>query len=535
MRSGKQHLRWFFAYAALCAVVCIWFIQAELRASTHVEAYIYSHEYSPMLAMPGASPSAIVAAAQSLRESAALSILPFSDDPEGTWHVDVYPTEFLNAAANAEEARRIMHYSRTLEDAEAYHHSLLVLLAEYDRALTHTIAGLSVGRPTTLTSFSGTTSAPYIVEVLEKGRLHVEAMGAEESRRYTCLRGNLRACFSRAHWSSHTSLSSRTKETELRDGTPPTEILKMRDALRVYEQRNAGTSTELSTMSLDTSQCYPSYAPIFYDISVGTSTVSDTPAVHAVLLSDVFFYELKNIPVRFSQAYQSAGATYSYQPFNAYICQDAGIEMGRLLSVRYARASLSRSPLSLPENTSSSLLLSMLFRSQEAFLSEATPTEASYQRFIRDAERLVASTPTERLVSLVGAAQAEMLRTLILDARTHTANFELIVGYFDDLQGGTYVTGKLDPYRTSVFFMLRGGISPLLMLGNETGPFGKEVSLLSERADRELHPKGFMLRSYVRDLRDRYSLEELLTTHVRAHNAVFEPIVNEFIARRRLQ
>ena len=80
--------------------------------------------------------------------------------------------------------------------------------------------------------------------------------------------------------------------------------------------------------------------------------------------------------------------------------------------------------------------------------------------------------------------------------------------------------------------VLRGAISPLLLLGNDTGPFPRGTSLLSEVSNAELSPEGYVLRSYERDLHKKYDLANLLAIHREALATVQKPFLEKLVVAR---
>lgn len=513
----------------LCMAASIAALAALLRPdqSPGWSGYVAINKEAPMLALPGADLPQLRQALDELEKTSSVSVFPFSDDPGKTWHRNVHPIAFLRSAADAEDARRAMLRSGTKESITSYHEKLHSLLDAYDEALARTISGVGTGKPTTIASFKGTTSSAHVIEVLTKAKESLARMRAEEERRFDCASGEDPASCKQALWSSarpQTPPSPRSGPQTL-----PPEVEVIRTALRDYFER--GEVAQRQTVALAASHCYPSYAPVYYDTSVRASEASGVPAAEFTLLSDAFFYDLQKIPVVFSQEYLKSGATYSYQPFNVYICQDSGYEMGNLLSVRHAHAYLTAHPI-VAHSAASRAPLAAVLETQAAFLSETVPSQAAYLQFI-SALSSVLDKGDAYALSLFGTRQrTEDLRDLALEARTRSANLELIVGYFDNLQTSTYTTGAYDAYRTSVFYMLRSGVSPLLLLANETGPLGDSGSLFSSTAKTELAPTGYTLLSFSRDLSARHSLSALLSAHAAGHERVVAPKIEELLRLR---
>ncbi len=493
-----------------------------------LEGYIGIHEHNPMLAFPGTSLPDMQLAVDELSISAKAAVLPFRDDPSGILHTETYPVAFLMAIPNTERARRTMLSTRTEQSAETYHKTLLSLIEAYEEALSQAITLLSTGTPTVLSSFMGTSDSAHIAKILREGQNTLTQMKMEEMRRHSCATGGGTACSDRPYWDNVPMYA--TKST-LTPATPlPDDIVLKRDALRKYASHSGVSMEDVHTFELSDSSCYPSYAPIYYDVSTNRSTLSSATMAHITLLSDVFFYDLEKIRGAFSRALYQAGSPYSYQPFNAYICQDSGEEFGDLLAMRYARNELAAHPITAASNDTK--LLDELLAAQKEFLAENPTREVSYRHLMSEAERLL-RIKDAKLVELLGSQErVTALRELALSARTRSAGLELVVGYFDDMQAGSYMTARFDAYRTNVFALLRSGISPLLLVANETGPFKKSTSLLSNVSKEELAPTDYSLLSYNRDLRERYTLEKLLSFHLIAREQVIEPIVKDLTARR---
>lgn len=490
------------------------------------EGYIDIHEHNPMLAFPGTSLPDMKLAVDELAISVRAAVLPFRDDPSGILHIEAYPITFLKAMPPTEKARRAMLAARTQESAETYHKTLLSFIDTYDEALTQMITLLSTGTPTALSSFMGTSDSAHIVQILRGGRDTLAQMKMEEMRRHSCATGESGACSEPIRWDNNLTLPKVPAPV-----VPlPEDVVFKRDALRSYALRSGVSMEDVHTFELSDSSCYPSYAPIYYDVSTNRSALSSATMAHITLLSDVFFYDLKEIRGAFSRALYQAGSPYSYQPFNAYICQDSGEEFGDLLAIRYARNELAEHPITAANNDTK--LLDELLAAQKEFLAENPTREVSYRHLMSEAEHLLRIKDAKLLELLGSQERVTALRELALSARTRSAGLELVVGYFDDMQAGSYMTARFDAYRTNVFALLRSGISPLLLIANETGPFKKHTSLLSKASKEELAPTDYSLLSYNRDLRGRYTLEELLSFHSVARERVIAPIVQDLISHR---
>ncbi len=484
------------------------------------------------MALPRTSLPDMITATQELEKSARVAVLPFSDDSDGSWSHGVYPIAFLEASASAEEKRRALLTEPTSAHADAYHAALLALFDSYDAALAHDIAALDVGKKTTIQSFGGTTSSGYIMSVLERGRQGLIAMRKEENRRYSCAEGNVLECAHWRYWPPSGASSPSAQNTLPASTDLPSDVAYIKTAARAFTARLGVTLTDTTTVALSHSRCYPSFTPAYVDVGTHASILSGVTAEYFTILNDSFFYDLKKIPVRYSKAYYNTGATYSNQSFNAYICQDFGQDVGLLLSIQDARETLQQHPI-VPLMPSNSSTVHDMLAAQNELISEDVPREQSYRAFIQSAERLLTTTDQRTLPAMLGAEQLETLRNLVLASRTGSAHFERVVGYFDDLSLGTYVTGTYDPYRTSVFFMLRGGISSLFMIGNETGPFPPGTSLFESRSTVELAPTGYTLLSYKRDLQSAYALSTLLALDARAHTEVFAPLTARLLELRK--
>lgn len=502
------------------------------REKPGFETYIAMHGRKPILAMPGTNTEKARIALAELKISAAGAVAPFSDEVADISHTEIYPYEYLSKLLSLEDARRQMLAQPSEHSSALYHTALISTLDAYYAALTHAVEALSVGIPTRFSSFGGKTGAVYVASVLASGRERIELLRTEEDRRYDCATGNSSRCSEIPAWPNYAKDTLSTYESTSVPATLPPTVEAIRMQLRAHASKLGIPLSDVETVSLMQSSCYPSYRPIYYDISTHRSEVSPAIAGRFTLLNDAFFYETEHIPVNYSQALYKNGAVFSYQPFNLYICQDAGRELGDLLAIRYSRMLLSSSPIAL-ENRFALPALRTLIRAQDAFLEEEIPNQQTYYELVRAIEHALATINEERLLQIFGSREALVRMNEVAQvARTRSAQFELILGYLDDMQTTSYTTGVFDPVRTNVFFMLRAGLSPLLLLANETGPFLPNTSLFYEHATQELAPTGYSLHSYTRDLSERYSLNQLLDMHLEARNKFLQPLVDEFIARR---
>ena len=495
------------------------------------DAYARIHELSPMLAMPGMSVSEARQAVEAFKKTTAISVLPFSDDPSRVLHTRAYPMDFLSHIPNTEEARRNVLSDASASNAKIYHNALLSLFDAYDHDLANAIALLSVGMPLNLQSFKGFTSSTYVAEILRKGQEQLAVMREEEMRRFMCAEGRDASCAEKVLWTSVRAPAQKNIASPLQ-ARAPQPIADAQSALRRYAEKSNKGLRDTATVGLSSSSCYASYSPTYYDVSLHTSAFSSTTAVYVTLLSDTFFYDLSKISVSFSKALYATGIPYSYQPFNVYICQDSGREFGDLLSIYNAHALLQKNPIAQVSSAYAPLVHNVLV-AQNIFLTHEVLSQGTYDALIAQIDTLLANTTDADLIFFLGSKkEVHRLRDLSLQAKTRSAGFELMIGYFDDLQASTYTTAVFDSYRTNVFAMIRSGISPLLLLANETGPFGRDTTLFYGVAKHEVPPTGFTLLSYRRDLQNMYSLDELLSMHIQAHNKVMQPLIDTLTVRR---
>ncbi len=495
--------------------------------------YVEAHRLDPIFAFPGIDVEAMRQVVKEFTISARVAMPPYNN--QEAIRESLFPFQFLAAVADAEEARVKLFAEPSREHADVYHRSLMHLMENYKEDSSHARDILEHASTTTrIFFFIGETSPARIKTVLAEAEVHANALMEKEERRFDCLLGLAAQCES----IDSLILQFGDMSTGTRLDTLPTEKLT-----KVAEENFstlAALNSQLASstlVELSHSACYPS-APTYYAVTTKISRLSGLPSADITYLNDLYFYDLKRTSKQpYFDELQKAGAQYSYQPFNAYLCLDAGEDMGRLMTIIHTRISLAHTPLKARGGYIPPLIKEVL-EAQEQFLAGTTVRSDAYDRLIRNASLAVRTYGMTGVSSYFSDATAgEQLVDLVILSRTQSADFEKIVAYFDDLQVGTFLPYHFNPSPLYAFLMTRGGLSPLLALENRTGALPQALSLLETNVPHK-NPYAYMhisLRSYENDLhatRARGTLIQTLLDERRAHDKAFGLLISDLqIAR----
>ncbi len=489
--------------------------------------YAEVHRLDPIFSFPGVTISNLEQEVSAFKISARVAI-PSYPAGEKAESFEVFPFHFLDAIPKAEAARRAMLASPTESTVSAYHTALIVLIANYQKDLRQVSMGID--NATTSSSdryffFAGDTTPSYVQNVLSDADTKAAALTQKENRRFSCFSGQTVECESVQKIRQAFGSTEDTSEVD----SPVTLPGDVRRNLTILKNVNPDLDTN-AVVSLKRSACY-SDTPTYYALSTKKSRLSSLNAVKIYFLNDLYVYDLahtKNKP--FFDAIRLAGSQYSYQPFNAYLCPDAGEDMGKVSTMIYVRTELSSHPF-LFANDYLPPTFVKLKKTQTKFLQEKVLDSGTYDTFIEAASSVIrenSDADISRYNTDLNASQR--LVELVTLARSRSANFEERIGYFDDLQVGSFLLYHFNSLPVSALIITRGGISPLFAFENRTGIFSEPQSLLERKKQYE-NPYATMdisLRSYTANLRAEISendLTQILLQDIISQNIAFGNLI----------
>ncbi|MCX6819749.1 MAG: hypothetical protein NT019_00445 [Candidatus Adlerbacteria bacterium] len=492
-------------------------------------AYAEAHALDPLFAFPGFETADLKTQIAAFKISASVALPAF---PEGAYVRDhIYPFRFLDLLPQTEEARRQVLAEPTLEHATLYHTLLLSLIAAHKQDLEDAVALLAHDMSGShYELFSGQTTATHIRSVLTETLKTDTRAEEKEKARFACLSGTTRAC------ESLTKLQLQFGPHDGGQNLPPTEsvlnsVLENRDALTV-----AYPSIDTRPLiSLTQSSCFTN-SPAFFAVVGGVSRLSNLPTTQAVYLSDLYFEDVRTSTQPFYAALRKEGDSFTYQPFRAYLCPDAGIDFGTTVTIQRAYDTLRQNPFT--PTAPISPLFETLVSAQKNFTEAPFLTDTAYDAFIRAATETVRGTPKDILTERLGG-QTEVLRLieLVTEAETNSADFAGTIGYFDDLQIGGSIIYNLQSSPTIVYFISRGGLSQLYALNNKTISPTPEP-LTTQRAapaDQISKGEGVPYVSYMQthDTEPAFSdIRTLLTRDIPARARVLSPSLTQLQQKR---
>lgn len=482
-----------------------------------LEIYKGLHETDPIFAYPGTDTDALQVAIDALRVSAKVALPTFSEDEVGA----LYPFEFLSAIPKTEKARRALLKEKTFDSAELYHLELTALIDAYTYDITKARALLKKDH-TSYRFFSGETTPKHIDSILAEASSLAESKMEEESRRYKCLTGH--------------TLSCRTAIKAERTSPPQVESTGKQDIPLAIEQNKNSLSalypslTESEVVSLTHSACF-THSPAYFAVAREPSRLSGVPTMKLVYLNDLYLDDLSKATHPFYKALFEAGATFTYQPFNPYLCPDYGIDVQKVLTIVYVKKTVSDTPFIFKHGYLPPILRE-LKESQDRLQMESPISEELYTAFINDISK-VASVPPYTLKKYMDDSAYPRLLQLITLSKAHSAYLEQSIGYFDDLQIGSYVPAYLEAVSPHAFLVSRGGISQLFALQNRTTGISM-ASLQTSRTNSQSLYRGLSgnQRSYEDDLRASLSREDLrveLQNDQRAKVQAFLPFIQKLL------
>ena len=496
------------AFLFLCAVV-VWcflagaFVHKASLGARSFNTQIYSEiiRFDPTFAFPGIDIKKTEAGVAAFKISAEVATPPFKG--KNLSQDFLFPFDFLEAIPKTEAARRVLLENPTEETAFAYHRELLSLMYAYTEDLERArLLLLPSKNSDTYIYPDGTTSTNLIYDRLVEAEARTAAAIQKENDRFGCALEHQSLC------ESAISLRLHFGETKvgLEQPQPSEEIWS---TVKVLISANLLSSTS-TVVALGKSSCYEN-TPTYYAISTAHSRLSGISASSLQYLNDIYLYDLDKSDQPFFNKLKRAGAHYSYQPFNSYICPDAGVDVGESLTMAYLHESLLTHPFII-SNGVVPLALLRLQKAQEAYRKEAVLTSQTYTTFIAAASISIRALSREDLAQYLGGSKevSRLIETVTL-ARAKTANFEDTLGYFDNLQVGTFLPNEFAPLKPVGLFLSRGGVSQLFQFANKTAPTEGLSSLWLSRTliTNPYSHDHIALRSYADDVRAELSYDAL--------------------------
>lgn len=478
----------------------------------HVSGYVRHARHTPFFALPGTDTKKLRRAIEAFKSTASIAV------PESiSATAQPYPFAFLSSLSDAEDARRTLIGEPSATTTAAYHVALKQVFAAYEADATRISTYLreSPG-PTHFGFISGETTSTYIADIVTESLRTVRAFAAEEDARFACAQGVRSACItfpSRPQRALYNGKESGPAQLSV-------EQTLFRDVLRAYDKESY--PGESAVVSLSQSVCYKGEQPMFYDIASTTSRLSGEGMAWMRPLNNLYFHDVTVSDRPSLVELKEAGITYEYQPVNAYMCPDFGIEISEALTILYAHTLFTQRPITASHRDARSLL-----EAQRKFIGRSMPSQHDFERFVAEAERTLPNR------AVFGADDVRRLEELVLLAKTRTAQYERIIGYFDDLQMGSVIFKAPPEGHVGEFMVARGGLSSLLLFFNETGPLPTYTSLV-EKAVPTPTLEGD-LRSYRGDL--EYTIPSSSLLHLFKRNAslkqeTYGPRMNAFLQAR---
>lgn len=425
------------------------------------EGYAQRHIFDPIYAFPGVDISSLEYSLDAFVISAHAAVPQFPEDPEAK--ETIYPMRFLAEVSETERSRREFLTEPTQQTALIYHTKLLRLLAAHEADLKRADELLSKSTDSNTYRFlSGETTAAKVKNVLQAARTANKAAREKEERRFSCFEGKTRACEPIA--------LLRLQFGKIYPRTISAPVPKVaeynREALTVLYP--SATSSTLYT--LNTPSCVPENSA-FYALAIEPSRLSGIKTVQPLYLNTLYVESTASSTHPFYRLLKDSGTQLTYQPISAYLCPDYGKDVGTLLGMY----TLSKSPLlgELAHSSFQTSAMRELTRTANVFVSASVLKESDYHAVLSAASRVIRTENSN--------STAIRLSDFVTEARAHSSRLDLVVGYFDDLQVGSYIPYRLNPTPPSVFLITRGGLSQLYALNNET-VFPEAQSLMSKLA-----------------------------------------------------
>ncbi len=471
-------------------------------------AYAQMQQLDPLFAFPGSTPESLTHAVSEFKLSAAVAVPPYLEG-EATRDA-LYPFRFLDQLPRTETARRALLAEPTQEHASMYHAALHALISSYiDDLRNARNVLLQQNDPAEFDFLSGKTTSAHIEERLAHAQTDAQSLLAQEDRRWQCEQGTASQCESLIYARATFGTLHSAQELESQSESSSTEeAVENRKTLTVvYPSLDSSPLIELSS-----SACY-AYAPIYFAVATTSSRLSGIAAANVVLLSDIYLDDTTRTDHPFYHALASAGDTFTYQPFNVYLCPDAGEDIGDVLAISNLSASLRTKPFLFSGSLTPTA--QQFIQAQKHVLQENVYTQRTYNAFISASSMLVRIYGIDALAHYLGSSEeAARLTELVAQSRARSADLAEVLGYFDDLQVGSYIPYQYRKSSPQAFLIARSGLSQLFALNNRTVEpiFRSLVEVRATASDSNNALLNGTIRSYTHDVSKELSRNELQKT-----------------------
>ncbi len=511
----------------LCAMGIVAVLLQHTMSDPQRAAVEYANRQllDPLYAFPGTDMRAFRKALDAFELSAKAAVPMFPENKEAK--EAIYPFRFLRTLPEAEEARRVLIADPSPAHARTYHEKLYALLLAHEHDLHGADAVLSLDKnPNVYQYFSGQNTGDSVQTILTEAlRANATAL-KKEDRRFACFEGDARSCESllqlQFNFGELYQTSNRTYETEVvQKNTYPLSV--------IYP------SIETSPIFvIENSSCFND-TPAYFALTVQPSRLSEVPGAHVVYLNRLYVENTASSTHPFYKLLHASGVTLTFQPFNAYMCPDFGMDVGRILGMANLSKTLLSAP-STPTGFSTRTLRDLQTASEKFSMRPLLLQEHEYNAYLNAAIFTIRKTDPTSLIQSLGREEVIKLAERVTEARAKSSSLDLVLGYFDDLQIGSYIPYRLNPSPPSVFLITRGGLSQLYALDNET-VFPSGHSLLSKRiysidpfkdSEIPIRPLSTTLVHQAGFLNER----QLFAADIVARHKAFSDLITELKARR---
>lgn len=464
----------------------------------------------PIFGMEGTDPDKLSGSVKDLEASLGHIASLYDKNDEKTIGDNLYPVEFLKSVAETEKARQESIYAPSFQNTERYYKKIegiidmgisylghLEKIYRNDKKLSHV----------TFHFFGGYSTDQSYASAAVNAQNELENKKLELNNRLSCLN-----YFSTDCPSLKKALSNSGAAPEL-DGSAtgdiiPENIAANAEIFNLYVgngQSKNSSAPKFPVTVLGKSKCFPDENQAYYQPWLRTDQYGNE--FFAIgFIGDLYFYNTKYNSNLLIGGMAKEGLPYLYQPAaNLYMCQEAGSDLSRAITIDTVRSSLISNPVAngIDIKTAGAALAQL----ENKITGNNAVYEYDTASYVETLRSLLSSLGETRLSGIIGRQKVLYMEKIISIYRQKSPRFDEIIRdiIFTNAIVETFIKEKARVDIPTLF--LSRSYPSLLLLTYNKSAFDAPLQMTTPEP---LNLSAFDLISYNEKLKYRYNQNEIL-------------------------
>lgn len=345
---------------------------------------------------------------------------------------NLYPIAFLNNLYEAEQLRRKLVATPSIEIIEQYHQKLvdtidshLAFVDDLQDALPEIIS--EKFRNSHFGFIGGGTSQKQFNSVLTNIKQQVQGQKETAKRRWECFVGSIRNC---TKLDEHLSILI-PNVVSLSKGPNEIPFFVERNeniiqTFRSNDSRKKSEEVSAHIVLIDDSRCFSGFSPTTY-YYVWHATIDDGIGFITEYTNDIYFNDAQKTDAAYLNDIGKNVNRYIYQPVAMlYMCPDVAFDVARVATSYEVYTLLNTHPL-FNTNDSTAILNKTTFEKEIGIRNGVIINEREIHTFIADIGELIREEGEVKLAGVIGEEKVLLLEYLLTLQHQRSSNFDKMV------------------------------------------------------------------------------------------------------------